>query len=109
VLHSLCAEAKTRKDTALTTHVPKLKKGMEYFVLEAVAFFRELDPGIGVELGELKHRDLRGNVLVSSQMFPSQLPGDEEEEEDEEEEDEEEEEAEEAEGEGEEMDDGAED
>ena len=84
VLHTLCAEAKTRRDLALTARVPRLKRSMERFVLEAVAFLRERDPGLGVELGELKHRDLAGNALQSSQMYPSQLGGDSDEEEEEE-------------------------
>lgn len=72
LLHTLCAEGKTRRDMALTARVPQLKRTMERFVLGVVAFLRERDPGLVVSWGELKHKDLAGNTLHSSQMYPDQ-------------------------------------
>lgn len=44
-------------------------------MMEIVAFLRERESGISVEVGELRHRDLRGNAVNTSQMYPSQMMG----------------------------------
>lgn len=69
VLHSVCAQAKIKADMQLTNCIPKFKKCAERFVIEMVKLLK--NEALEVELGELKHRDLQGNALQSSQLFPS--------------------------------------
>jgi hypothetical protein len=70
VLHSVCAQAKIKANMQLTNCIPKFKKCVERFVIEMVKLLK--NEALEVELGELKHRDLQGNALQSSQLFPSQ-------------------------------------
>ena len=70
VLHSVCAQAKIKANMQLTNCIPKFKKCVERFVIEMVKLLKS--EALEVELGELKHRDLQGNALQSSQLFPSQ-------------------------------------
>ena len=90
MLHSLCDDGKKRKDTVITARVPRLKRDIDKWIMGATAFLKE--EALDVTLGELKHRDLAGNVLVSSQIYPEASAPEEDEDDD----DMEEEEAEEA-------------
>jgi Fanconi anemia group D2 protein len=89
-LNTLCAEGKVRGDMNVVLRVSRLKKGIESFINESYLLLSGLAPELSVEFGELKHKDLQGNALFSSQMFPH-VPKDEEEEEEEDLEEEEEE------------------
>lgn len=62
--------------------VSRLKKGIESFINESYLLLSGLAPELSVEFGELKHRDLQGNVQAS-QMFPHAEDEEEEEEEEE--------------------------
>ena len=70
VLHRLCVDGKIRGDVVITSRIPALKRVIEKFVLEAVSFLREKNPSFIISIGELKQRDLDGNALESSQLFP---------------------------------------
>jgi hypothetical protein len=81
----------------VVSRVSRLKKAIEAFVNDSLLLIRVVAPEMVETFGELKHRDLQGNVLPTSQMFPGNEDeedggggGGEEEEEAEEEEEEEE-------------------
>jgi len=69
-LNTLCAEGKVRGDMNVVLRVSRLKKGIESFINESYLLLSGFAPELSVEFGELKHRDLQGNALVTSQMFP---------------------------------------
>lgn len=85
-LNTLCAEGKVRGDMNVVLRVSRLKKGIESFINESYLLLSGLAPELSVEFGELKHRDLQGNALQTSQMFPHADAEEGEEEEEEEEE-----------------------
>jgi hypothetical protein len=80
-LNILCAEGKVRGDMNVVLRVSRLKKGIESFINESYLLLSGLAPELSVEFGELKHRDLQGNALQTSQMFPHAEEEEEEEEE----------------------------
>ena len=67
--------------------VSRLKKAIESFIHESYLLLVKHAPEMGINFGELKHRDLAGNALETSQLFPALAAGEEEEEEEEMEED----------------------
>ena len=84
-LNTLCAEGKVRGDMNVVIRVSRLKKAIETFINESYLLLRHRAPEMVVEFGELKHRDLQGHALATSQMFPAMeedhaMEGEEEEE-----------------------------
>jgi fanconi anemia group D2 protein len=69
-LNTLCAEGKVRGDMNVVLRVSRLKKGIESFINESYLLLSDLAPELSMEFGELKHKDLQGNALATSQMFP---------------------------------------
>ncbi|KAI0567100.1 hypothetical protein FGB62_4g050 [Gracilaria domingensis] len=68
LLQTLCAHSKFIRDTSLTTLVPSLRKSLE-LVLYRVKELLETNNGKGAfELGNLKHRDINGEVLSSQHL-----------------------------------------
>lgn len=77
-LNSLCAEGKVRADMNVVIRVSRLKKAIESFINESYLLLRHRAPELVVLFGELKHRDLQGNALETSQMYPGADEGEEE-------------------------------
>ena len=69
-LNSLCAEGKLRADMNVVLRVSRLKKAIESFINESYLLLRHRAPELVVLFGELKHRDLQGNALENSQLYP---------------------------------------
>ncbi|NP_001089160.1 FA complementation group D2 L homeolog [Xenopus laevis] len=92
-LHHMCGHSKINQDTALTNHVPLLKKTLELFVYRVKAMLVLNNCQEAFWLGNLKNRDLQGEEIVSQvsqeseaeEEQESQLPPEEEEAEEEEE------------------------
>ena len=82
ILQTACVEAKARKLGAVTKLVPKVKKSIEQFVHSTKVLLAESGRSGAVRLGNLKHKNLQGDVVP--QIIESD-PEEEEEEDDEEE------------------------
>ncbi|MCJ8729542.1 hypothetical protein PDJAM_G00107680 [Pangasius djambal] len=69
-LHHMCGHSKIRQDTALTNHVPALKKHLEQFVYRVKAMLTLNQCQEAFWLGNLKNRDLKvkpvGHILIIS-------------------------------------------
>lgn len=81
ILQTACVEAKARKLGAITKLVPKVKKSIEQFVHSTKVLLAESGQSGAVKLGNLKHKNLQGDVVP--QVIESD-PEEEEEEEDDE-------------------------
>ncbi|KAJ1720135.1 Fanconi anemia group D2 protein [Coemansia erecta] len=91
ILQNICNHSKVVKDVSLQASVPQVKRRLEQLVFQVVALMENNDCIGAINLGNLKHRDISGQV-VSSQIPQSQRYSDEDEVEEGEGEEEEEEE-----------------
>ena len=66
ILHVICSECKTQKASALASKVPAMKRTIERFVWKCRIIFHD----DAFELGNLKHKNLKGEVLLSQLALP---------------------------------------
>lgn len=71
-LQNVCAHAKTLKDPGLTAAVPLVRKALESFIFTIKAMLGKHNSLGALWIGNLKHRDLRGQI-VSSQIAAASL------------------------------------
>ncbi|XP_048327057.2 uncharacterized protein LOC107405260 isoform X1 [Ziziphus jujuba] len=67
-IQTLCSEAKGLKRTVITSKIPATKRSMERFLFHVKALLHETSSGCTFWMGNLKHKDLTGQV-VSSQAY----------------------------------------
>ncbi|GMI98522.1 Fanconi Anemia D2 [Hibiscus trionum] len=67
-IQTLCSEAKGLKQTAITGRIPATKRSLERFLFRVKALLHSTSNGCTFWMGNLKHKDLRGQV-VSSQAY----------------------------------------
>ncbi|KAG6393159.1 hypothetical protein SASPL_147394 [Salvia splendens] len=67
-IQTLCSEAKGSKQTAITGKIPMTKRAMERFLFHVKALLCKTPSGCLFWMGNLKHKDLMGQV-VSSQAY----------------------------------------
>ncbi|RZC45948.1 hypothetical protein C5167_038896 [Papaver somniferum] len=67
-IQTLCSEAKGSRRTMITTKIPATKRSMERFLFRVKALFHNTSSGCTFWMGNLKHKDLYGQV-VSSQAY----------------------------------------
>ncbi|XP_022759064.1 Fanconi anemia group D2 protein homolog isoform X2 [Durio zibethinus] len=67
-IQTLCSEAKGLKQTAITGKIPATKRSLERFLFRVKALLHATSNGCTFWMGNLKHKDLRGQV-VSSQAY----------------------------------------
>ncbi|XP_043702238.1 Fanconi anemia group D2 protein homolog isoform X2 [Telopea speciosissima] len=67
-IQTLCSEAKGLKQTTITTKIPATKRSLERFLFQVKALLHNTSNGCSFWMGNLKHKDLSGQV-VSSQLF----------------------------------------
>ncbi|XP_047315356.1 Fanconi anemia group D2 protein homolog [Impatiens glandulifera] len=67
-LQTLCSEAKGLKQTAITRKIPVTKRSLESFLFHVKALLHTTTSGCTFWMGNLKHKDLMGQV-VSSQVY----------------------------------------
>ncbi|KAF9620306.1 hypothetical protein IFM89_011041 [Coptis chinensis] len=67
-IQTLCSEAKGSKRTMITTKIPAAKRSMERFLFRVKALLHNTSNGCTFWMGNLKHKDLFGQV-VSSQLY----------------------------------------
>ncbi|KAG8391040.1 hypothetical protein BUALT_Bualt01G0146600 [Buddleja alternifolia] len=67
-IQTLCSEAKGSKQTAITSKIPATKRSMERFLFHVKALLYTTPSGCSFWMGNLKHKDLMGQV-VSSQAY----------------------------------------
>ncbi|KAI3939421.1 hypothetical protein MKW98_022289 [Papaver atlanticum] len=67
-IQTLCSEAKGSRRTMITTKIPATKRSMERFLFRVKALFHNTSSGCTFWMGNLKHKDLFGQV-VSSQAY----------------------------------------
>ncbi|KAL1536039.1 Fanconi anemia group D2 protein isoform X3 [Salvia divinorum] len=67
-IQALCSEAKGSKQTAITGKIPMTKRAMEQFLFHVKALLCKTPSGCSFWMGNLKHKDLMGQV-VSSQAY----------------------------------------
>jgi fanconi anemia group D2 protein len=63
VLQTACVEAKARKLGSVTRLVPKVKKSLEQFVQSMKVLIAESTSSGSVWVGNLKHKNLQGEVV----------------------------------------------
>ncbi|KAJ2635418.1 Fanconi anemia group D2 protein [Coemansia sp. RSA 1286] len=85
ILQNICNHSKVAKDVRLQAAVPQMKRKLEQLVFQVVALMENNDCSEAINLGNLKHRDIRGQV-VGSQIPRSQHYESDEDESDQEEE-----------------------
>merc|ERR1711959_505866 len=62
VLQVIAAECKTRKDLAIASRVPALKRALENFVWRCKVMFKDSE---GFWMGNLKYKNLQGDQVCS--------------------------------------------
>ncbi|KAF5195581.1 Fanconi anemia group d2 protein, partial [Thalictrum thalictroides] len=67
-IQTLCSEAKGSKRTMITSKIPATKRSMERFLFQVKALLHNTTNGCTFWMGNLKHKDLYGQV-VSSQVY----------------------------------------
>ncbi|KAJ1949605.1 Fanconi anemia group D2 protein [Linderina macrospora] len=67
ILQNICNHSKAEMDTKLQAAVPSVKRKLEYLVFEVFRIMEHNGCLDAIDMGNLKHRDVRGNV-VSSQI-----------------------------------------
>ncbi|KAG2717749.1 hypothetical protein I3760_03G190400 [Carya illinoinensis] len=67
-IQTLCSEAKGLKQTVITSKIPATKRSMERFLFCVKALLHTTSSGCSFWMGNLKHKDLMGQV-VSSQAY----------------------------------------
>eukprot|EP01026_Neomeris_dumetosa_P034679 TRINITY_DN2781_c1_g2_i1.p1 TRINITY_DN2781_c1_g2~~TRINITY_DN2781_c1_g2_i1.p1 ORF type:complete len:292 (-),score=46.10 TRINITY_DN2781_c1_g2_i1:395-1270(-) len=75
ILQVLCSEGKVQKDSSLTQKVPETKKYLESFVYRVKEMLADNDHEAAFWMGNLKHKNLDGQV-VPSQAFTQQVEED---------------------------------
>ncbi|XP_068656016.1 uncharacterized protein [Aristolochia californica] len=70
-IQTLCSEAKGTKRTVITSKIPGTKRSMERFLFHVKGLFHNTSNGATFWMGNLKHKDLHGQV-VSSQVYASE-------------------------------------
>lgn len=68
----LCSEAKGLKQMVITSKIPATKRSMERFLFRVKALLHTASSGCTFWMGNLKHKDLMGQV-VSSQAYVDDL------------------------------------
>uniref|UniRef100_A0AAR2LKP6 FA complementation group D2 n=1 Tax=Pygocentrus nattereri TaxID=42514 RepID=A0AAR2LKP6_PYGNA len=78
-LHHMCGHSKIQQDTALTNHVPALKKSLEQFVYRVKAMLTLNQCQEAFWLGNLKNRDLKVSngtnsilIYIKCNIYPNQ-------------------------------------
>nr|XP_043634388.1 Fanconi anemia group D2 protein homolog [Erigeron canadensis] len=67
-IQTLCSEAKGLKQTSITSKIPATKRSLERFLFRVKALLHSSSSGCTFRLGNLKHKNLIGQV-VSSQAY----------------------------------------
>lgn len=70
-VQAICSEAKGLRRTAITRKIPATKRSMERFLFRVKALLHTTSSGCTFWMGNLKHKDLKGQV-VSSQAYVDQ-------------------------------------
>ncbi|KAI8476445.1 MAG: Fanconi anaemia protein FancD2 nuclease-domain-containing protein [Monoraphidium minutum] len=70
VMQTICNEAKAKRSAPLLSKAPAAKKSLERFIYEVKALFHELGEKDAVWIGNLKNRDLGGQVVGSQMYYP---------------------------------------
>ncbi|XP_062107055.1 uncharacterized protein LOC133818291 [Humulus lupulus] len=73
-IQTLCSEAKGLKQTVITCKIPATKRSMERYLFHVKALLYSTPSGCTFWMGNLKHKDLTGQI-VSSQAYVDD-PGD---------------------------------
>ncbi|XP_020092932.1 Fanconi anemia group D2 protein isoform X2 [Ananas comosus] len=68
IIQTLCSEAKGSKRIMITSKIPSTKRSMERFLFHVKALLHNPSSGSTFWMGNLKHKDLYGQVL-SSQVY----------------------------------------
>lgn len=68
VLQSFCAHSKSIRDTSLTGLVPPLRKALELLLYRVKDLLQAHNAMDAFQLGNLKHRDINGEVLSSQHL-----------------------------------------
>ncbi|KAA8544885.1 hypothetical protein F0562_019717 [Nyssa sinensis] len=68
----LCSEAKGSKQTAITSKIPATKRSMERFLFHVKALLHSTSTGCTFWMGNLKHKDLMGQVVCSQAYVDDQ-------------------------------------
>lgn len=76
-IQALCSEAKGLKQTVITSKIPATKRSMERFLFCVKALLHTTSSGCSFWMGNLKHKDLMGQV-VSSQAYADDQDNNEE-------------------------------
>ncbi|VVA26373.1 PREDICTED: Fanconi [Prunus dulcis] len=76
-IQTLCSEAKGLRQTSITRKIPATKRSMERFLFCVKALLHTTSNGSSFWMGNLKHKDLKGQV-VSSQVYVDSEDVDEE-------------------------------
>jgi fanconi anemia group D2 protein len=63
ILQTACMEAKARRMGAVTKLVPSVKRSLEQFVQNVRVLLKESSTLAGVWVGNLKHKNLQGEVM----------------------------------------------
>ncbi|KAL8138162.1 hypothetical protein V2J09_004163 [Rumex salicifolius] len=71
ILQTLCSEAKGSKKTVITSKIPATKRSMERLLFHVKGLLHTSASGCSFWMGNLKHKDLSGQV-VSSQVYVDQ-------------------------------------
>ncbi|KAK9093470.1 hypothetical protein Syun_028381 [Stephania yunnanensis] len=77
IMQTLCSEAKGSRRTAITSRIPATKRSMERFLFQVKGLLHNTSSGCTFWMGNLKHKDLLGQV-VSSQLYANDDDDDEE-------------------------------
>ncbi|XVF20995.1 hypothetical protein REPUB_Repub12eG0052600 [Reevesia pubescens] len=64
-IQTLCSEAKGLKQIAITGKIPATKRSLERFLFHVKALLHATSNGCTFWMGNLKHKDLRGQVVCS--------------------------------------------
>ncbi|CAN8064786.1 unnamed protein product [Agarophyton chilense] len=68
LLQTLCAHSKFIRDTSLTNLVPSLRKSLELVLYRVKELLQANNAKNAFQLGNLKHRDINGEVLSSQHL-----------------------------------------
>ncbi|XP_062170326.1 uncharacterized protein LOC133876038 [Alnus glutinosa] len=77
-IQTLCSEAKGLKQTIITSKIPATKRSMERFLFCVKALLHTTSSGCSFWMGNLKHKDLTGQVVSSQAYVDDQNNNDEE-------------------------------
>lgn len=81
LLQSYCAHSKSTRDASLTGLVPPLRRCLELLLYQVKGLLHGHNATEAFQLGNLKHRDIHGEVVSSQQVEEEEGLGDEEDEE----------------------------